>query len=227
MVAKTSYSELAELGLIDILPNQIKDPLNFGKNHRCCVDCGKTKRRQRFPIFTIKKKKTRSKTCVDCLRKQANDNYKDKKEANKAAALTAVIADMQAKKYNVPHLAEVAESMMRRFISVDEFTKDWKHQIDMACVNKPGSPGVLKAFKDVSTLIQAANQMTNTTISLGQLTNDDLDREMQDLVKSVVLRNPAVLEEMAKEMGMGLVKTNDCLVHSANAELIFQESNVL
>ena len=104
----------------------------------------------------------------------------------------AIIATIKAirkprqKRIEAPHISEICEGMLGLFGGVEGFCKKYHGQITEAIARQPGSRQVLESFARITSLVEASTRMRMTAPDVFDMSDEELEREIQYQVVKVI-----------------------------------------
>jgi hypothetical protein len=84
-----------------------------------------------------------------------------------------------------PHISEINAEMMQLFGGVGGFCKRWFGHIEIAELESPGSPKVLRAYRDMVELAKLSTEHRGSAPDVASLSDEELGREMMKLAGKV------------------------------------------
>lgn len=143
------------------------------KKRRVCQQCGKDQAAINFTGTS-----TSCKKCEEKYRKFIkNDKVENRKELERKLAVIAASLG-QSKKYEGQ---DVVSSIIDGHGGLGRFVSEWRNQHDIAKDQEAGSRKVLDYYRDVTRLIMAASANQPELPDVGDLSDEDLDRELADI----------------------------------------------
>lgn len=92
----------------------------------------------------------------------------------------------QVRKIEVPHISEFCEMLCNALGGAQLVAEYWAQQLLVAAAHRPGSKLVLDGFGAVGKLIAASTQYRSSAPDVATLTDEDLKREMRELVATAI-----------------------------------------
>lgn len=152
------------------------------------------------------------KKCRECKREgDRNRNLETSKTARRTA-FKALVAGIRGNRINVPHTTELAAEMIRLFGGLESFCSEWKSDLDLLRMEKPGSKAVLDAKAAILKLIVDSTNQRESAPDLAGLSDEDLEKEFASMAAILLQKNPEVLVELLEESGKTIVDEKTLLL---------------
>tara|TARA_R110002051_G_scaffold25842_2_gene62752 strand:- start:564 stop:1130 length:567 start_codon:yes stop_codon:yes gene_type:complete len=175
----------------------------FGTKFTCEM-CGVTKPPEEM--------RSGMKNCHLCMRAKAQDQRFEVSKVARRTAFKTLVAGIRGNQINVPHTSEVAAEMIRLFGGLERFCAEWKTDLDLLRVEKPGSKSVLDTKAAILKLIVESTNQRDSAPDLAGLSDQELEKEFAGIAVVLIKNNPEVLEELLEEAGKAIVNTTDSVV---------------
>jgi hypothetical protein len=154
---------------------------------RICADCGKRK-----PISAFRKKG--SAKCSLCEGGQ-HSQLKRVKAALARVVQQQMVAQLRGDRLDMPRITHIAGTMFDLMGGTKGFCEGWFRNLQLAEQDRPGSKMVLDEYHALAKLVQMANtSIDGAGGGVESLSDEDLDREIDNAVARIVNQNVPELE---------------------------------
>jgi len=172
---------------------QTYDPEAFAEpvlaTERVCGKCGKRKPVSKF-------RHPNSAKCNSCLCQ--GSQLKQKRRLQTALANLAqqrIVAAARGDRIDAPRISQVCGEMFQLLGGVEGFCKRWFTHLEMAMQTRPGSKMVLDECHALAKLLQMSTASIDAAGGgVESLSDEDLDREIDNAVARIVNQNVPELE---------------------------------
>ena len=154
------------------------DPVGIEDEDRHCSHCGKRKPTAAF----------RTPTSVVCKICRRNENRGGQVQRLKDLLAEQFVAAARGDRLDAPRISQICAEMFKRQGGVEEFCEKWSKQIDEVAKNRPGSKLALDQFRALANLAKDSTSSIDEANAATKLTDEDLERIMQDYVETAVAR---------------------------------------
>lgn len=138
--------------------------------------------------------------CPECDRKACRRAILAEEEKLQAQAQRKADRDSEFFRklsIDVPHVSEMAESLVKRFGGLEAFVDFFHTQTLIAAMRNPGGANVLNACHKVMKVIEASTEHRETAPDMAGASDGDLERLMQEILKRAKVVDGKVIDVKA------------------------------
>jgi hypothetical protein len=96
--------------------------------------------------------------------------------------ISAFVRDARRKR-NIAQVGTLVNQMIRRFGDLEQFTADWKSEIDIQVMSQASSRRALDSFRTIAHLLVLCDEhRSRHEVKMEDLSDEDLERVLQESV---------------------------------------------
>jgi hypothetical protein len=150
-----------------------------------------------------------SRRCRRCVTAAELEAQGQKEKRRLDAVFAKVASSLRSKKIEVPHVCEIAAAAVKELGSPDELGKEIARCVKlMGAGDRAGTKTHLDALSVMLRLVEVSTKLRGTAPDVESLTDDEITKELGDLLLRRVADDPSIIAELARAHGIRIAQTN-------------------